>query len=142
MTKLRKWIIALVIVVLAAAAVLIGIQQYYLRQPGYLKGTTFNGEDIAGKTAEEVTDANASKYSTASKKVEIREKGEVSIDTTLEALGYSFDRDSLKKLMDEAYEEQKHNVFTLLRTQVRLGRGERKAEGTACRDGRPVHRAR
>ena len=116
MTKLRKWIIALVIVVLAAAAVLIGIQQYYLRQPGYLKGTTFNGEDIAGKTAEEVTDANASKYSTASKKVEIREKGEASIDTTLEALGYSFDRDSLEKLMDEAYEEQKHNVFTLLRT--------------------------
>ena len=33
MTKLRKWIIALVIVVLAAAAVLIGIQQLVNRNP-------------------------------------------------------------------------------------------------------------
>ena len=91
MKKFRKLIIVLVILVAAAAAVLIGIQQYYLRQTGYLKGTTFNGEDIAGKTAEEVTKENASKFSTANKKVEIKEKGEVSINTTLEDLGYSFD---------------------------------------------------
>ena len=116
MKKFRKLSIVLVILVAAAAAVLIGIQQYYLRQTGYLKGTTFNGEDIAGKTAEEVTKENASKFSTANKKVEIKEKGEVSINTTLEDLGYSFDSDSLKKLMDDAYDEQKGNVITLLRT--------------------------
>lgn len=108
--------IVMLMLVVATAGCLFGIRYYYSKQVGFLQNTTLNGVDIAGKTAEEVAASLADRYDTSGREVQIMENDEVSIDTTLESLGYRYDRATLEALLTEVYEEQKDDVFILLQT--------------------------
>lgn len=116
---MKKIGIVLIVIVAIAAACgggLFYVQDKYQKETGFLQGTTFNGEDIAGMTPEQVADEYADKYSTAGKTVKIMENGEAVITAQLEDLGYSFDRDSLLEFLETSYNTQKYDAFAILRT--------------------------
>ena len=116
--KLKKKLIITLVLLAAFVAALIGgcylLYSHYQEETVFLDKTTLNGESIGGKTPGEVADELAAFYNTAQTHVMIREKGETSIEGTLEDFGYECDRASFEKMLTQSYREQRTGFFNLL----------------------------
>ena len=112
MKKKVKIIIGIVIAAIAALAV--GVFAFYLHiktQPGFIKGTTLNGTDISGQTANQVANTVAEQYKDS--EVVLNEDGETAMTGTLSDFGYTFDNKALEATLDSAYEAQREDPLTI-----------------------------
>ncbi len=116
--KYKIPIAVILIVIIAVLACVAGFLSYTSKQTGFLENTTLNGEDISGKTVEEVTAAEAAKYSIEGKTVTLTENGEAALTASFSDLGYSFDTAAFQQLLSDVYRSQMHNPFTLLKTLI------------------------
>ncbi len=118
LVKYKKPLIVWGVVLLLLAVSLIAFFGYTSGQTGFLQNTTLNGEDISGKTVEELTEARAAQYSLEGKTVTLLENGTAALTVSFNDLGYDYDAESFRQMLTEVYQKQRHNPFTFIRTAV------------------------
>ena len=114
----RRKLTIVFIVILAVICLLgAGIAVLFLMnrdRPGFLKGTSLNGEDISGRTVSELV--SREKEQLDGMKIQILEDGRTALEGSLGDYGYTFDEPAYKRSLEQALTEQKHNVFVMLKT--------------------------
>lgn len=114
MKKLKVLLIVFIVLIALGIAALVLLYFMHKNTPGFLRGTTLNGEDISGMTAEQVLDKTEKKYSDFS--VVITEDGETALEGNIEKFGFTFDRDAFLKTLSDADKAEKANPFSLYKT--------------------------
>ena len=116
----KKILITLILVLILAG---LGVGGYFLfkhydAQTTFLDKTTVDGEEIGGKTPEELAKEFASRLDTTKTKVELSENGETALAATLDKAGWSCDETEVKAFFVRAYHGQKSNIFKLIKSLV------------------------
>ncbi len=118
---LKKKILITLILVLILAGLGVGgyfLFKHYDAQTTFLDKTTVDGEEIGGKTPEELAKEFASRLDTTKTKVELSENGETAVSATLDKAGWSCDETEVKAFFVRAYHSQKSNIFRLIKSLV------------------------
>ena len=103
--------------------VILGVAGYFLfdhydAQTTFLDKTTVDGENIGGRTPEELAKEYASRIDTTKTKVELLENGEAAISAALDDTGWSCDETEVKAFFVRAYHRQKSNIFRLIKSLI------------------------
>ncbi len=80
--------------------------RYYQNLPVFLKGTTLNGEDISGRTPEQVAERIAQEYRDRDVPVLICEGSVDVLDGVLSQFGYIFEKEPLLKQLEDLFAGQ------------------------------------
>lgn len=112
--SIRNMLIFLAIVVGASVAALAAVDHHYKTQDGFLKGTTLNGEDVEGKTPEEIVGTAVSQYDGVT--ITLRENGEEALTGSLSDYGYSFSTDEMLQALTDAEKSQKESLSSIFHT--------------------------
>ncbi len=113
-------LLILMIVVLGGG---IGVMMHFQRTPGFLKNTTFMGEDIEGKTPEDILKRVMDQAEAVD--VTLTEEGEPALSGKLADFGYTLDEETARRSLEDAMADQKNDMITVLycltgeETQVR-----------------------
>ena len=111
--KTLKILLVFLVLILAAG---LGGGWYYLKnkaeKPEFFGQTKINGQDVSGKTPEQVLEEMVTWYE--SSRAQVYEKGEPALGGSLADFGYNINKDSFKKMLDEAWQRQRDGFGTLL----------------------------
>ncbi len=104
--KLITVLITTVILLAMASGGAFYTYRHYQNLPVYLDGTTLNGEDISGRTPDQVADRIAREYADRDVPVILFEGSESVLDGVLSQFGYTFEKEPVLAQLQELFAEQ------------------------------------
>ena len=118
---MKKKILIILFLILLCAALGAGgyfLFEHYAAQETYISRTTVDGEDIGGRTPDELTEEYASRLDTRKTKITLTEDGKEALSGTLAEFGWTCDETAVKAFFVRTYYEEKSNIFRLLKSLI------------------------
>jgi len=112
----KKAIVIVIIPIIIAALAAVGVYIYLtdIHTTGFLRGTALNGEDISGKTVDEVV--SVEKEWMESLKVQLVENDKTALEGSMSDFGYTFNESSFRQTLQDLDDKQKSDFLVMVKT--------------------------